>query len=262
MCAARACPLSLPLFCLLFSLELLRAGSVTRVCARRAGRLLVQCAAPPIGAEVRAGKQKKERENEKVRDGSRRVAPTTPPPPLHHSRTPRRRPARFPLPTPQNPAAWTHFLAESGPTSWAHAAVGAPLPHLAHEPATTVSHLATTATSVSFDVSRLGTPIEVKISYFPNWHVSGATGPYRVSPNLMVVVPTSHHVTLTYGNTSWGWWGNVITDFTAVAAAVALWRRRWWRRPRRYSEAEISSAISIGVNVSVDTVISADSGTS
>ena len=102
----------------------------------------------------------------------------------------------------------------------------------------------------------------MKISYFPNWHVSGATGPYRVSPNLMVVVPTSHHVTLTYGNTSWGWWGNIITDFTAVAAAVALWRRRWWRRPRRYSEAEISSAISIGVNVSVDTVISADSGTS
>ena len=162
----------------------------------------------------------------------------------------------------QNPAAWSHLLAESGPSNWAHATVGAPLPHLEPQPATTVSHEVVGATSVSFDVSRVGTPIEVKISYFPNWHVSGATGPYRVSPNLMVVVPTSHHVTLTYGNTSWGWWGNVITDLTALAAAVALWRRRWWRRPRRYNEAEISAAISVGVNVSVETVISADSGTS
>jgi uncharacterized membrane protein len=41
----------------------------------------------------------------------------------------------------------------------------------------------------------------VKVSYFPNWHASGATGPWRVTPNLMVVVPSSHHVVLTYGST-------------------------------------------------------------
>ena len=39
----------------------------------------------------------------------------------------------------------------------------------------------------------------VKVSYFPNWHASGADGPWRVTPNLMVVVPTSHDVSLTYG---------------------------------------------------------------
>ena len=39
----------------------------------------------------------------------------------------------------------------------------------------------------------------VKVSYFPNWHASGADGPWRVTPNLMVVVPTSHDVTLSYG---------------------------------------------------------------
>ena len=39
----------------------------------------------------------------------------------------------------------------------------------------------------------------VKISYYPRWQVSGATGPYRVSPNLMVVVPTSKNVSLVYG---------------------------------------------------------------
>ena len=43
---------------------------------------------------------------------------------------------------------------------------------------------------ISFDVSEIGKPVEVKESYFPNWKVSGAKGPYRLAPNLMVVVPT------------------------------------------------------------------------
>lgn len=49
-----------------------------------------------------------------------------------------------------------------------------------------------------FTVDKIGVPILVKISYFPNWHVSGAKGPYRIAPNLMVVVPTSTDVHLTY----------------------------------------------------------------
>ncbi len=53
--------------------------------------------------------------------------------------------------------------------------------------------------TVSFHVSKIGTPVLVKISYFPNWQASGATGPYRVTPNLMVVVPTAHNVVLHYG---------------------------------------------------------------
>jgi hypothetical protein len=61
--------------------------------------------------------------------------------------------------------------------------------------------------SISFDVSRTGTPVLVKIPYFPNWQVSGAQGPYEVSPNIMAVVPTSHHVSLTYGTTAVDWAG-------------------------------------------------------
>jgi hypothetical protein len=38
----------------------------------------------------------------------------------------------------------------------------------------------------------------VKTSYFPNWQADGADGPYQVAPNLMVVVPTTTQVTLTY----------------------------------------------------------------
>ncbi len=53
--------------------------------------------------------------------------------------------------------------------------------------------------TVSFDVTRPGVPVLVKVSYYPNWKVSGADGPYRVTPNLMVVVPTSRHVELSYG---------------------------------------------------------------
>src|ERR687898_2470006 len=55
--------------------------------------------------------------------------------------------------------------------------------------------------SVSFTVDQIGVPVLVRVSYFPNWEVSGAEGPYRVTPNLMVVVPTDTHVELSYGRT-------------------------------------------------------------
>ncbi|MEN9644825.1 MAG: hypothetical protein RL238_1494 [Actinomycetota bacterium] len=51
---------------------------------------------------------------------------------------------------------------------------------------------------LSFDVSEVGVPVLVKVSYFPNWKVDGAEGPYRVSPNFMVVIPTSTSVHLHY----------------------------------------------------------------
>ena len=49
---------------------------------------------------------------------------------------------------------------------------------------------------VSFSVDEIGVPVLVKVSYFPNWSVDGAEGPYRVAPNLMVVVPTEQDVRL------------------------------------------------------------------
>lgn len=49
-----------------------------------------------------------------------------------------------------------------------------------------------------FEVSQPGVPVLVKISYFPNWKVDGALGPYRVAPNLMVVVPTGTEVYMHY----------------------------------------------------------------
>ena len=55
---------------------------------------------------------------------------------------------------------------------------------------------------MSFDVDQTGVPVLVKVSYFPNWEAEGAEGPYRVGPNMMVVVPTSNHVELTYGRSA------------------------------------------------------------
>ena len=98
---------------------------------------------------------------------------------------------------------WPVELALSGPANWPRAAVGTLVPPSRGIPVTptTVTHAKTTDATVSFDVGRLGSPVLVKVPYFPNWHASGALGPYPVSPNLMAVVPTAHHVVLTYGTT-------------------------------------------------------------
>jgi hypothetical protein len=69
-------------------------------------------------------------------------------------------------------------------------------------PAVAISAVHLGDQDLSFHVDKVGVPVLVKISYFPNWKVSGAEGPYRIAPNLMVVVPTSNDVHLTYGRSS------------------------------------------------------------
>jgi hypothetical protein len=69
-------------------------------------------------------------------------------------------------------------------------------------PAVAVTDVEVGEESVTFSVDQIGVPVLVRVSYFPNWEVSGAEGPYRVAPNFMVVVPTSNEVTLTYGRSS------------------------------------------------------------
>jgi hypothetical protein len=104
---------------------------------------------------------------------------------------------------------WPVELARNGPASWPHAQAGKLVPPSDAVPTsgTTVSHITQTYSSISFDVTTLGSPVIVKIPYFPNWQATGASGPYEASPNVMVVVPTSHHVTLAYGTTAVDWVG-------------------------------------------------------
>ena len=63
----------------------------------------------------------------------------------------------------------------------------------------TISEISVNSNRIEFEVDRTGIPVIVKTSYFPNWQVEGAEGPWRATPNLMVVVPTEKEVVLDYG---------------------------------------------------------------
>jgi hypothetical protein len=65
-------------------------------------------------------------------------------------------------------------------------------------PPVTVSDVVIDQQDLSFRVDEVGVPVVVKVSYFPNWSAEGAEGPYRIAPNVMVVVPTAQDVTLTF----------------------------------------------------------------
>ncbi len=75
---------------------------------------------------------------------------------------------------------------------------------------------------LSFHVTRLNTPVLVKIPYFPNWEAVGASGPYEVSPNLMAVVPTSHDVKLVYGTSKVDWAGKIASLGGVVGLGMLL----------------------------------------
>ena len=92
-------------------------------------------------------------------------------------------------------------------------------------PAATVTNTHTDDESISFDVDQIGVPVLVKASYFPNWKVTGAKGPYRVTPNLMVVIPTSTHVRLHYGYVGIDVVSMALTVL-GIVGLIVLFRRR------------------------------------
>jgi len=114
-----------------------------------------------------------------------------------------------------DPSAQEVYLAASGPKEWQRVemreqdtdvvTVGAstsidPPARQPLEPVQ-VTGISSDDNDIRFQVDRVGVPVLVKTSYFPNWKASGAKGPYRVTPNLMVVIPTSKSVKLHYGTT-------------------------------------------------------------
>jgi uncharacterized membrane protein len=78
---------------------------------------------------------------------------------------------------------------------------------------------------ISFTTTAVGVPHLVKVSYFPNWTVDGAEGPYRAAPSLMIVVPTSEHVVLEFRNTSAENLGMALTLTALTGLAVYAYRR-------------------------------------
>ena len=118
-----------------------------------------------------------------------------------------------------DPTWWDVPLARSGPDDWQRVAVGE---HPTAEPIdpVEVSNPVVDDDSISFDVDRVGEPVLVKMSYFPNWQASGAEGPYRVAPNFMVVVPTDTHVELSYGRTGVEWLSYALTALGLIGLVL------------------------------------------
>lgn len=97
--------------------------------------------------------------------------------------------------------------------------------------AVTVTSISPKSDGISFSVDKVGVPVMVKMSYFPNFQVSGGKGPYRVAPNLMVVIPTSKNVAVTYGRTGADWAG-MFAALAGMAGAILLYLGNRTRRRR------------------------------
>ena len=144
----------------------------------------------------------------------------------------------------RDPSAWEVPLVASGPRDWPRVAarqqpakrtkdglvvlgstVDVEPPRQPVTPAR-VSNVRLDDDRVSFDVDRPGTPVLVRVSYFPNWRATGARGPWRATPNFMVVVPTSRHVSLRYGWTPVDAAGTTLSLFGAGAVVALAWADR------------------------------------
>jgi hypothetical protein len=88
-----------------------------------------------------------------------------------------------------------------------------------------VSNVSVGNEALSFNVDKVGTPVLIKVSYFPNWKVTGADKVYRAAPNMMVVVPTSNKVTLTYEESLLDRSSYLLT-FAGIVLLVFMVRRR------------------------------------
>ena len=148
----------------------------------------------------------------------------------------------------QNPNDWVAMPAADGPDEWQRISVGIDFNRRIGEPddsarrvdvvvpsepisvvnteLATVTDVVQGRSSVSFRVDKVGTPILVRTSYFPNWSVSGAKGPYRIAPNMMVVVPTDNEVKLSFG---WSFL-DVLAYVLSIGGIAVLVR---WRRTSR-----------------------------
>ncbi len=177
------------------------------------------------------------------------------------------------------PNEFPPIVADSGPRSWPRSVLTQAPPVKATTPATTktatktakapeprrgdglsmspasrsidpavVSNVKVGNQGLSFRVDEIGKPVLLRISYYPNWKVSGATGPYRVGPNFMVVVPTRTDVALKYRYTSKEFGSIAITLAGIVFLIFGAIQSRNSRRGRRVL-ADAFSAETVPTNI-------------
>jgi len=74
---------------------------------------------------------------------------------------------------------------------------------------------------IRFTTNKIGVPHLIKVSYFPNWKVTGANGIYPISPHFMIVIPRQREIILTYGYTCWDVAGILISGITVLLCLIA-----------------------------------------
>jgi hypothetical protein len=138
------------------------------------------------------------------------------------------------------PGRYDRPVAAGGPSRWrrapsVRAAVAAPARAL---PPVRVREVRSDVDRISFRVSRPGVPVVVASSYHPAWRADGAEGPWRVAPNLMVVVPERAAVTLRYTRTPVEVMGALVSlaGLAGLAALVVADRRARRARPEEAPE--------------------------
>lgn len=147
----------------------------------------------------------------------------------------------------QNTADWSALPVADGPGDWQRVKVEVDLTRRVGEPGDSgrqidvvvpleqirtvplspvnITDIKIGESDVKFTVDQIGIPVLVRVSYFPNWHASGAKGPYRVAPNMMVVIPTSTNVHLTYNRSSVDLLAYLLT-FLGIGLAIKYRRRQ------------------------------------
>ena len=109
-------------------------------------------------------------------------------------------------------------------------------------PPVTISKVKVDQLSMSFSVDKIGVPVLVRISSFPNWVAEGANGPYRSTPNFMVVIPTKNNITLSYARSTSELVGLTVSALGIGAlGAVALSDRK--RRAGRQSSLRLAQTV-------------------
>ncbi|MCI0424260.1 MAG: hypothetical protein L0Z47_00215 [Actinobacteria bacterium] len=115
-----------------------------------------------------------------------------------------------------------------GPDDWPRIETLDERPDLALDASGSVSDIVVDDHRISFRTEAVGVPHMVKVSYFPNWTATGAEGPWRATPSLMVIVPTETEVVLEFTDTWAETLGKLLTvvGLGAVVVVSLLWSRR------------------------------------
>jgi hypothetical protein len=85
--------------------------------------------------------------------------------------------------------------------------------------------------SIDIETSRIGHPLLIKVSYHPNWRVTGAEKIYMASPSFMLIFPEEHHITLNFEPGLAERAGKILSFLGIIVIFLSpLWRRYFIRK--------------------------------